>query len=80
MFLILLLAWLLKTTSTTLPTNAAETRLVQSIGEWLGNAAIGPLPGWVVIMGLGCFYAWVFYTSVRKPKGEGELAFGDVHV
>jgi uncharacterized membrane protein len=80
MFLILLLAWLLKTTSTTLPTNAAETRLVQSIGEWLGNASIGPLPGWVVIMGVGCFYAWVFYTSVRKPKGEGELAFGDVHV
>jgi uncharacterized membrane protein len=80
MFLILLLAWLLKTTSTNLPTNAAESQLVGSAGEWVENAAIGPLPGWAVILGVGCFYAWVLYTSVRKPKGEGELAFGDVHV
>jgi uncharacterized membrane protein len=80
MFLILLLAWLLKTTSTNLPTNAAETRLVQSASEWVANAAIGPLPGWAVIIGVACFYAWVLYTSVRRPKGEGELAYGNVHV
>ena len=34
----------------------------------------------LVILGVTMFYAWVLYASLRKPKGEGELAFGNVHV
>ena len=80
MFLILLLAWILKTTTTNLPTNAAETRLVQSIGEWVGNSAIGPLPGALVILGVALFYGWIVVGSLRVTEGKGELAHGDVHV
>jgi uncharacterized membrane protein len=80
MFLILLLAWLLKTTTTNLPENAAQTRLVQSFGEWARNAAIGPVPGWAVLIVLAVFYGWVVFTSSRSALIEGELAFGDVHV
>jgi uncharacterized membrane protein len=80
MFLILLLAWLLKTTTTNLPTNAAETHLVPSFGEWVQNASIGPVPGWAVIIVVTSFYAWIAYASVWKSKSEGELAYGNVHV
>jgi uncharacterized membrane protein len=80
MFLILLLAWLLKTSTTNLPTNAAETRLVESAGEWIRNAAIGPVPGWAVMIVVAGFYGWILYISLRTPKSEGELAFGNVHV
>jgi uncharacterized membrane protein len=44
------------------------------------NAAIGPAPGWSVILAVTLFYGWILTTSLRKPKGEGELAFGNVHV
>jgi uncharacterized membrane protein len=44
------------------------------------NAAIGPVPGWIVILAVALFYAWILTTSLRRPKGEGELAFGNVHV
>jgi uncharacterized membrane protein len=80
MFLILLLAWLVKTMTTNLPTNAAEPHLVQSVGEWVRNAAIGPLPGWATIVVVALFYGWILYASIRRPPTEGELAFGDVHV
>ena len=80
MFLILLLAWLLKTTTTRPPEGAAVTRLVQSFGEWLNNTAIGPLPGWVTVSAVGLLYAWVAFASLRALPTEGELAYGDVHV
>jgi uncharacterized membrane protein len=79
MFFVLLAAWLLKTTSS-LQTNAAEPKLVHSVDQWLQNAAIGPVPGWIVIIAVALFYAWVIYTSIRRSEGKGELAFGDVHV
>jgi uncharacterized membrane protein len=80
MFLILLLAWLLRTMATNLPTNAAEARIVPSAGEWLRNAAIGPVPGWLVAAVVAVFYAWILLVSVRRSKERGELAYGDVHV
>jgi len=80
LFLILLLAWLLKTTTIVLPSGGAEAHLVGSFGEWLRSTAIGPLPGFAVVPVVALFYLWVLYTALRRPKGEGELAFGDVHV
>jgi uncharacterized membrane protein len=80
MFLILLLAWLLKIATRTLPENAAETHLVQSLDEWLRNAAIGPISGWMVLLVVAAFYGWVLFASLRALETEGELAFGDVHV
>jgi uncharacterized membrane protein len=80
MFLILLLAWLLKTTFIRLESSAADVQLVRSVDEWIRNAAIGPVPGWLVVTVVALFYAWMLYSAFRKPHGEGELAFGDVHV
>jgi uncharacterized membrane protein len=80
MFLILLFAWLVKTTFIRMQESAAEAHLVQSADEWIRNAAIGPVPGWLVVVGVMLFYAWILYASLRKQEGEGELAFGNVHV
>lgn len=80
MFLILLFAWLVKTTFIRMQQSATEAHLVTSAGEWVRNAAVGPVPGWAVIASVTLFYGWVLYASLRRPKGEGELAFGNVHV
>jgi uncharacterized membrane protein len=80
MFLILLVAWLLKITSPKLKPDGAPAEFVYSLSEWARNAAIGPLPGWVMIMAVGSFYCWILYAALRRYKGEGELAIGDVHV
>ena len=80
LFLILLVAWLVKTTFIRMQENAVEAHLVTSVSEWVRNAAIGPLPGWIVILAVTLFYAWILVASLRRPKGEGELAFGNVHV
>jgi uncharacterized membrane protein len=80
LFLILLVAWLVKTTFIRMQENAVEAHLVTSVSEWVRNAAIGPVPGWIVILAVALFYAWILFASLRRPKGEGELAFGNVHV
>jgi uncharacterized membrane protein len=80
LFLILLCAWVVKTTFIRMQENAVDAHLVTSVGEWVRNAAIGPIPGWAVIVTLTIFYGWILYAALRKPKGEGELAFGNVHV
>jgi uncharacterized membrane protein len=80
MFLILLFAWLVKTTFIRMQENAVEANLVTSVSERVRNAAIGPVPGWIVILAVTLFYGWILYASLRRPKGEGELAFGNVHV
>ncbi len=80
MFLILLFAWLVKTTFIRMQESAAEAHLVTSVEEWARNAAVGPVPGWAVIATVALFYSWILFASLRRPKGEGELAFGNVHV
>jgi uncharacterized membrane protein len=69
-----------KTTFIRMQENAVEAHLVTSVSEWMRNAAIGPVPGWIVILAVTLFYGWILSASLRRPKGEGELAFGNVHV
>jgi uncharacterized membrane protein len=80
LFLILLFAWIVKTTFIRMQENAVDAHLVGSVGEWIRNASVGPIPGWVTIAALTIFYGWILYATLRKPVGEGELAFGNVHV
>jgi uncharacterized membrane protein len=80
LFLILLVAWLLKTFIVNLPTAATEPHLVRSLGEWLRNASLGPLPGFAVIAGVVIFYGWILFAALRPQTSGGELAHGDVHV
>jgi uncharacterized membrane protein len=80
LFLILLSAWLLKITSAKLQPGAGQDELGFSLTDWFGNAAIGPLPGWLVVGVVAIFYAWLAYTTLRHYGETGELAYGDVHV
>lgn len=80
MFLILLFAWLLKITSPKMQPGGAQTEFVISPAEWLDNAAIGPLPGWLVLAIVAAFYGWVLFVTLRRRPGQGELAHGEVHV
>jgi len=80
-FLILLLAWLLKTTSSILQPSGGELAgFIHSPGELYHNAAIGYVPGWVVLIVILMFYGWMFYVMRRYRDGPGELAYGEVHV
>jgi uncharacterized membrane protein len=80
LFLILLLAWLLKITSGKLQVGMAKDELGFSFGDWLANAAIGPFPGWFIVGAVIVFYLWLAYATLRRYGDTGELAYGDVHV
>jgi uncharacterized membrane protein len=79
-YLVLLLAWLLKITSAKLQPGAGSSEFAFSIQGTFENAAIGPLPGWLVIVGVAAFYGLLGYTVWRRADPEGELAYGKVHV
>src|SRR5215218_5387366 len=59
LFLILLFAWIVKTTFIRMQESAVEAHLVGSVEEWVRNAAIGPLPGWAVVVGIVLLYLWI---------------------
>lgn len=78
-FLILFLAWMLKTTSTRLQPDSSETSFIRSTSELFSNAAIGYIKGWIVILGVIGFYSWLGYVMVKYKKAEGELSYSPVH-
>jgi len=79
LFLILLLAWLLKTTTSVLQATGTS-QIVHSTGELLQNASIGYVPGWMVLILILSFYGWLLYVMVAHREAGGELAYGEVHV
>ena len=79
-FLILLLAWLLKTSASTLQPRVGVSAFVRSTGELLHNAAIGYIPGWAVLIVILLFYGWMLYLMLIHREAPGELAYGEVHV
>jgi uncharacterized membrane protein len=80
MFVILLLAWVLKILSPKLQEEGARSELVQSLPDLLDNAALGPLPGWFVLAAVAAFFGWLAYTTFHREGDTGELAHGEVHV
>jgi uncharacterized membrane protein len=80
LFLILLLAWSLKTTSAILQPDPSQVGFVHSTGELFRNAAIVYIPGWVVLIGLLLFYGGLGYVMLKYYEVEGELSYGQVHV
>jgi uncharacterized membrane protein len=80
LFLILLLAWLLKTTTTVLQPKIFSGQFVQSANQLLFNASIGSVPGLIVVLGLAGFYGYLFYIMYKHRESAGELAYGEVHV
>jgi uncharacterized membrane protein len=80
LFLILLLAWLLKTTTSGLQSTAGTPQIVRSTGELSHNASIGYVPGWLVLAVILAFYGWMLYIMIKHRETTGELAYGEVHV
>ena len=80
MFLILLLAWLLKITSAKLQQVGVQSDIAQSFAEIIRNATLGPASGWFVILVVMVFYGGLVYVSLRSYEITGELAHGKVHV
>src|SRR3954452_14934810 len=80
MFLILLLAWLLKISSPKMQPAGTPIEFTLSPGVWVSNATVGPIAGWLVIAGVAAFYGGLLYAALRPFKAEGEIAYGDVHV
>ena len=80
MFFILLLAWVVKITSPKLQEVGARQDFVTSLQEIVGNANLGSLPGWMVLVAVAVFYGWVIYVAFRTIEKTGELSYGNVHV
>ncbi|ASQ45933.1 DUF2270 domain-containing protein [Legionella clemsonensis] len=80
MFLILLMAWILKISSPKLQVIGVRQEMTMSFGEIVKNAALGPIPGWAVLACVAMFFGWLTYACLLTPKSTGELAHGDVHV
>jgi uncharacterized membrane protein len=76
-FLVVLLAWLVKTTSFS---SEGHTRLVHSATEFLGNTAIAGVPGLAVVLAVLALYTWLGFTMWRYELDEDELGPGQVHV
>ncbi len=79
LFLILLLAWLMKTTTRVLQADSGP-EMIHSTGELFKNASIGYVPGWTVVLLILGFYSWMIYIMFKHQEAAGELAYGEVHV
>lgn len=79
-FLMILLAWVLKLSTPKLQDAGVGGDAVASLRELVDNAALGFLPGWLVVLGVAVFYGWLLFTAFRRPETEAERAHGDVHV
>jgi uncharacterized membrane protein len=76
-FLVVLLAWVVKTTS---QFSNGNTRLVHSLSEFLQNASIAGIPGAAVLTGVAALYAWLVFVTLRFTLDEDDLGPGNVHV
>jgi len=76
-FLVVLLAWLVKTTS---EVSDGRTRLVHSMHEFLANTAVAGIPGGAVMVGITLLYAWLLFVMIRFGISDEDLGPGQVHV
>lgn len=79
-FLIVLFAWVLKIATPRLQDPGIPHNLVSSLREATENAALGFLPGWLVVALTTAFYAWLLALAFFTREPQGELAHGEAHV
>ena len=80
MMLILLLAWILKLSTPSLIDQAVPPGFVGTLREAVSAAALGPIPGAVIVAVVALLYAGLLAAAFLTPGDDGELSFGDVHV
>jgi uncharacterized membrane protein len=78
-FVILLLAWALKIGS---PRLQYEGMIAEagSLPQFVTAAAIGPFPGWLVMLAVALFYLGLIAIALTTRVRKGELAYGDAHM
>ena len=64
MFLVLLLAWVLKISTPKLQDDGVTLDVARSLHEIVANAAFGPLPGWAILLGVDCL---LLLARLRRP-------------
>jgi uncharacterized membrane protein len=80
MFLVLLLAWIIKVSSSSLQPGIGQLGAARQPADIITNLAVGPVPGWAVLTCVILFYAWLVFATFSTPPSAGELTYGDVHV
>lgn len=80
MYTILLLAWVLKITTPSLQREGSPIGFGASFLDATRVAALGPLPGSVVVCIVGLIYVGLFAAAFLIRADDGELAHGSVHV
>ena len=79
MFLVLLTAWILKISTPKLQVSGTASHLESSFVDIVNNATFGPLPGWIVILAVLAFYAWLGYLALLTGDPD-KHEHGEVHV
>jgi uncharacterized membrane protein len=81
MYLVLLLAWLLKTTAHG-PSTTPNAGVVGSFGEWINHCQVGPFSGGPIIAMVAAFYAWLAIIGLRyrAEDVEARREYGEVYV
>jgi uncharacterized membrane protein len=80
LFLILALAWVLKISTPSLQTAGVKVDFVGSVREAVNSAALGAIPGFVIVTLVAAFYIGLLVIAYVTVDDNGELSFGDVHV
>jgi uncharacterized membrane protein len=71
-FAILLVAWLVKVYAAWVEPLPAEISLMGLMNALLRSAAIGYLPGWLVVSSVGAFYGAMIYLMLKHGGTTGE--------
>lgn len=81
MYLVLLLAWLLKTSSNDRSPDGTS-HLVGSVQEWVAHCQLAVLPGAVVVVLVAAFYAWLLFVGLRfwRQDLSNQREYGEVYV
>ena len=81
MFTILLIGWVLKISTPSLQNETSGNGgLVHTAAEAVNNAALGLLPGWLVVTVVTAFYIALFVIAFVFGRADGDVSEGDVHV
>jgi uncharacterized membrane protein len=81
MFAILLFAWVLKISTPSLQDDAAGSGgFVHTAAEAVANAALGPLPGWLMVAAVAAFNIALFVVAFTLGRADGDVTEGNVHV
>jgi len=80
MFLILLLAWVLKISTPALQSGPLDRSFIGSLEGLVSNASLGPIPGAVIVATMALSYAALLYAYIRPMDDADEGGSGEVHV